>query len=450
MLFGCDAEAAGRPTQLKISIADYAADIGRRRKSTAEGPLMSETNHIAEKVDASWDVPAHVPADRVFDVDLYNDRSFDVDMHANLARLYDRYPDIFFSPRSGGYWVVMSHKLITQVMTDPVHFSSRQGQIPPVEPPLAMIPLSLDPPAHAPYRMALMRHFGAKHINAMAIQIRALAADLIDKAVAGDEFEFVRTVGAGLPVTVFMQMMGLPLSRFDEFRELVLDFFSVIPEPRRIELYLQIEQEMRDLVDARVASPGDDLVSKLLQDRIGDHQASADELTAMSVLLFTAGMDTVANAAAFTFYYLAKSPDTQAALVRDPSLIPAFVEESLRMYGIVNTPRQVVRDVEVDGVHMKAGDMVFVMLSLAGRDERIVSNPNDFDLSRSSHPHMVFGGGAHVCAGQFLARLELRLLVEEWVKRVSSFSIAPGFEAQFRCWQVMALSKLKIVIDERR
>jgi cytochrome P450 len=162
-----------------------------------------------------------------------------------------------------------------------------------------------------------------------------------------------------------------------------------------------------------------------------------------------AGMDTVANAASFMFYYLALRPDLQAEIHTNPAIIPDFVEESLRMYGIVNTPRQVREDVELGGVKMKKGEMVYVMLSLAGRDDRLVQDPDRFDLTRKSHPHMVFGGGPHMCAGQYLARVELRVLVEEWFKRYKSFGLAPGYEAEFRSWQVMALSHLELEIDER-
>jgi len=400
----------------------------------------------AREFPDGWSVPDHVPAELVHDEDLYGDRSFDTDMHARLAALYGRCPDIFWSPHSGGYWVVMRRALIDQVMTDPAHFSSRQGQIPPVEPALPMLPLTFDPPAHTPYRLALMQWFGSKTINTFADEVRELARDLVDKVAREGEFEFVRSLGAALPVTVFMRMMGLPLTRFDEFRTLVLEFFSVLPEPRRIELYGQIRQEMTDLVAERRKLPGKDVVSMLMTRSVGGRSMSDEELVDIAVLLFVAGMDTVANAAAFAFYYLACDAQVQERLARDPGLAGDFVEESLRMYGVVNTPRQVVADIDFAGAPMRKGDMVFVMLSLAGRDGSAIAAPDEFDLDRSSHPHMVFGGGPHVCAGQHLARLELKILVEEWLKRVDRFEIAPGFQPQFRCWQVMALSELRLAI----
>ena len=188
--------------------------------------------------------------------------------------------------------------------------------------------------------------------------------------------------------------------------------------PRKIELFKIIEAEMQALIDARRQERGSDLISMLLDfetkgDRFGD-----EELLSMASLLFTAGLDTVANAASFIFYHLAQDPTMQDRLVAEPELIPDFIEESLRMYGVVNTPRIVVKDVELGGAILKKGDMVLAMLSLAGRDGEVVNEADKFDLSRPSHPHLVFGGGPHVCAGQFLARIELRILMEEWVKRV--------------------------------
>ena len=258
-------------------------------------------------------VPAHVPADRVFDIDLYTDPDLKTDMHTKLAALHEKYPAVFYTPRSGGYWIVTSQALIQQVVSDSEHFSTRQQQIPPVNPPLTFLPLSLDPPAHTPYRMALMRYFGPRNVATMTDTIRALAADLVRQAAQQDRFEFLRLVGAGLPVTVFMNLMGLPLERFDEFRDLVCEFFSVIPESRRHQIFQMIEDEMAVLIEDRRRELRNDLISMLLDEKINDRKFTIEELKSMAVLLFVAGLDTVANAAAFIFYYLAKWPEMQKA-----------------------------------------------------------------------------------------------------------------------------------------
>jgi cytochrome P450 len=392
-------------------------------------------------------IPAHVPADRIFDVDLF-DGVLRIDAHQQLADFRHKYPDIFYTPRNGGHWIVQRQDLINAVVSRSDQFSSRQQQLPPIEPAIELFPLTLDPPDSIPYRLALMRHFGAKHINAMKEDVRALTSSLLDQVDPARPFEFVRALGAGLPVTVFMKLMGLPLEQFDAFRTMVMEYFSLISDARRVELYLEIDGMMKSLIDSRRASPGDDLVSRLLGEQVNGQPFSTEDMNKVANLLFMAGMDTVANAAAHMFYYLSARPELQAAIADDFSLIPSFVEESLRMYGVVNTPRQVRKDGELDGVAMKQGEMVVAMLTLAGRDERIVENPDDFDLARTTHPHMTFGGGPHVCVGQHLARLELRILVEEWFKRFRSFRVEPGFDVRFHPWIVIQLAELRLEITE--
>lgn len=397
---------------------------------------------------SATEIPGHIPADRIFDVDLF-DEMLCVDVHQQLAQFRHKYPDVFFTPRNGGHWIVQRQDLINSVVSKTEDFSSRQQQLPPIEPAIELFPLTLDPPESTPYRLALMRHFGPKHINAMKEDVRALTIDLLDRIDPDQPFEFVRALGAGLPVTVFMTLMGLPIEQFDAFRNLVMEYFSLISDERRVELYLEIDAMMKALIDERRKNPGDDLVSRLLGEEINGKPFLTDDMNKVANLLFMAGMDTVANAAAHMFYYLSTRPEMQRAIAEDEALIPKFVEESLRMYGVVNTPRQVRRDTVLDGVAMKKGEMVVAMLTLAGRDERIVSDPDTFVLSRNSHPHMTFGGGPHVCVGQHLARLELRILAEEWFKRFRAYQLEPGFEVRFHPWIVIQLSSLRLQVTER-
>lgn len=390
-------------------------------------------------------IPEHVPRDRVFDVDVYDGPEFKDELHGNFARFHERYPAVFYTPRSEGYWVVTRQALIEQVLQDTEHFSSSVGLIPKPSQMLPMLPLTLDPPAHTPYRVALMRFFGPKFVRRMEDDIRQQAAAMIDAVVADGRCDFLSRVGAGLPVTVFMNLMGLPLSRFDEFRTLVTDYFQPLSNESRLAGHARILRELDEIIADRQRAPKDDLVSRLAHEDIGGgRKLTADELQSMCFLLFVAGMDTVANAASFSFFHLAGRPELQQRLANDASLIPGFVEESLRMYGNINTPRIVMKDTVLDGAPMRAGEMVLVMLSLAGRDERFVADPDRFDATRAEHPHMAFGGGAHVCAGQHLARIELRAIAQEWLKRIPSFRLATGFKPVFRSFQVMAMERLEL------
>lgn len=394
---------------------------------------MTDVNSVAA-------VPAHVPPELVFDIDVFNDPALKHDIHRDMAAFKTRFPPVFYTPALEGHWVVSSLTLVNQVLNDHAGFSTSEGTIPRPSQPLPMIPLTLDPPAHQPYRAALTRFFGARYIKDMEPQVRVLAIDLIEAVAARGACEFLGEVGAALPVTVFMRMMGLPLEREAEFRQLVVEYFGPVSDERRIALYGIMQAELTKLIVARRLAPRDDLISRLAHENVGGRPLSLAELQSMSMLLFVAGLDTVANAATFAFYYLAQDADLQRRLAADPALLPTFIEETMRVHGVINIPRLVTRDAEVGGVRLKAGDMVLCMLSIAGRDAE-----DGIDLDRTNHAHVGFGAGPHVCAGQHLARLELRILLEEWLGRIPTFGLEPGFRPAFRSWVVLAMDQLRLV-----
>lgn len=385
-------------------------------------------------------VPAHIPPGLVFDVDVFNDPALRQDLHRDLAGFKTRYPPVFYTPRLEGHWVVTDLALANELLNDHRRFSTSEGSIPRPSQPLPMIPLTLDPPAHQPYRAALMRFFGARYIKEMEPKVRALAIDLVEGVATQSGCEFLGAVGAALPVTVFMRMMGLPLEREDEFRRLVVEYFGPISDARRVELYGVMQDALTLLIEERQAHPREDLISRLAHENVGGRPLTLAELQSMCMLLFVAGLDTVANAATFAFYYLAQDPALQRRLAANPALLPAFIEETMRVYGVINIPRLVRQDAEIGGVAVNAGDMVLCMLSIAGRqaEDRI-------DLDRASHAHVGFGAGPHVCAGQHLARLELRVLLEEWLRRIPDFTLAPDFRPAFRSWVVLAMAELRLV-----
>ncbi len=396
----------------------------------------------------SLQVPEHIPADRVFEIDIHNDPDLKSDMHRKMAAFQDRFPGLFFTPCSGGYWVITRQKLLEKVVNDFEHFSSRELFIPKSPEPLSFIPLSLDPPEHIPYRAALMRFFGPKYIREMEPHIREQAVTFIEAFAHEGETDFLSSLGALLPVSVFLKMAGLPLERFDEFRDYALNFLSPQSETQRIELYGKIQDELTQIILERQKSPREDIVSRLAHEDVGDRKLTLPELQSMCMLIFIAGMDTVANGATFAFYYLANRPDIQEKLAADISLATDFVEESLRLYGVATSPRVVTKDTELDGVQLREGEMVLCMFHLAGTDDQFVPDAtSEFRLDRTSHPHMAFGGGPHICVGQHLARMELRILVEEWFKRIPRYSLDPRSTPEFRSYQVMALSHLPLKWD---
>jgi|SRR5579859_423967 len=392
-------------------------------------------------------VPSHVREEQIVDYDYLTDyriKRVD-DVQLGMHALHSDSPDIFYSPRNGGFWVITRLDLMSKVLPDTEHFSNRVLEIPRIYSDNLMIPLNLDPPDHMPFRMVLMRHFDPKTIRAMEPVVRTWANRLIDAFIDKGRCEFAEEIGAGFPVSVFMQLMGYPLERFEEFRSIMHDFFSPeISAPDRVKVQDKIIRIVSEYFEMRRKEPRDDLLTKLLNEKVKDRPLTSDELNSIGFLLFLAGLDTVANTLTFTFNHLAQDPELQARLAAEPAVIPTFVEEALRRFSIVQQPRICKKDVEFHGAQIREGDMVVCSLPLAGMDERKNPNPEIFDLDRKSRAHIAFSTGPHTCIGNYLARLEMRVLTEEWTKRIPKFWRAPGTRPEWRSGGVAALSKVHL------
>ena len=393
-------------------------------------------------------VPNHVRDDQIFDYDYTGDTRigpFGEDVQRGLHELHREAPDVFYSPRNGGFWMVTRLDLMSRILPDTEHFSNRVLEIPRIYSDNVMIPLNLDPPDHLPFRMALMRHFDPKTIRAMEPKIRQWARTLIERVYDRGGCEFAEEIGASFPVSVFMELMGFDLDRFEEFRSVTHEFFRPDIAPAdRVAVQNQIIGIVDEYFEMRRKAPRDDLISKLLNERVNDRKLTDDELCSIGFLLFLAGLDTVANTLTFTFNFLSKAPSVQAKLVAEPELAPSFVEEALRRFSIVQQPRIVKKDIEFEGARFRVDDMVVCCLPLAGMDERRNPHPEEFDISRKDRAHLAFSIGPHTCVGNYLARVEMRVLTEEWTRRIPSFERVPGKEPQWRTGGVCALSDLHI------
>lgn len=395
-------------------------------------------------VNPNTAVPSHVADSQVVDFDIYLDSHMREDLHMGLRRLHSVAPDVFYTPRNGGHWVVTRMDQMTKILQDPEHFSNRELTIPKSNSNNVMIPLNLDPPDHLQYRIVLMRSFDRKAIAAREPVLREWAGKLIDRVIADGKCDFTEALGAGFPVSVFMEMMGMPLERFEEFRAIVLEYFGKTSTERYLELQNQIIATMTQIIEDRQRQRRDDLVSRLLDEDVKGRKLTLSELQSICFLLFIAGLDTVANALTFAFRNLAQREDLQARLRSEPERIPDFVEESLRRFAVVNQTRIVKKDVDLFGAKFREGDMVLCPLALGGMDDRANPNPEAFDLDREKRKHITFSSGAHVCIGNLLARAEMRIFTEEWLKRIPRFGIPAGTKLEWRAGLVMALMSLPL------
>jgi cytochrome P450 len=389
--------------------------------------------------------PSHVAPHLIFDFDIYADPRIDEDVQGSYATALETAPDIFWTRLNGGHWIVKSFDAISQVVLDFEHFSVREMQIPRVKNPPFMIPLSLDPPENLPYRKAMMPMFGPNAIKALEPRIREWAAELVDAVAAKGACDFQTDVSKIFPVSVFMELMGMDLSRLHDFRALAEAFFAAQNDEAEMgRLSALILGELKALIATKKAAPDDKLMAHFIQVDVGGRTMSDDEILAMSFVLFLGGMDTVTNVTGFAFQQLAQMPEVQARLAADRSLIPAFADEAVRLYGVVNTPRLVVQDQTIGEARFREGEMVLNVLCLGSRDPAKFAAPNVFDLDRKKAAHLTFSSGPHLCVGHVLGRAELRILTEEWVKRIPAFQAVPGERHAFRIGTVMALETLPL------
>ena len=394
---------------------------------------------------AQGPLPAHVPAHLVFPFDLYalsDDPRLAGDTQSGLTFLHREAPDVFFTPHNGGHWTVTRHDLMREVLMNPGRFSSTQLGVPKTGQQSTLIPLTLDPPQHTPYRRILMQYFAPKLISQMEDDIRKRAFLLIEKIREKGSCDFLKEVGMPLPVYVFMDMMGLPIEKFGVFREIVIEWFATPNGGRRQEIAGMILGHLRETIAERRAEPQEDLISSLIGESVDGRPLSQDEIESMSFLLFLAGLDTVANAAGFMFARLAQLPELQRQLSEDLTLVDPFIDEVLRMSGVVTTARLVMQDCELGGAPLKKGDMVLCPLALAGLDERANSDPLEFRIDRKSSAHLMFATGPHLCVGHFLARLELRVLLQEWLRAVPEFALDPKMPREVRIGSMTAILQL--------
>jgi cytochrome P450 len=373
-------------------------------------------------------VPDHVPADRIYEYDIYTNRAPNGDFALFLTNLQkEGVPDVFWTPKNGGHWMVTRGPDIDLVINDAARFSSQNLRIPKYtnpDPPLK--PIQVDPPAHTKYRALLMGALSPKAVNSLSVGARELAIQLIDEMFDDGECDFVASFAQQMPIAIFMAMVDLPLSDRQELLRICDAVVRPATAQERVQGFTDLQGYIRGKVEERRAQPGTDLISHLTQAKVEGESMDDASLVGMLVLVLLAGLDTVASMLTNFAKFLAENPDHRRQLIENPGLVTNAVEELLRRFAIVNLGREVAVDTEVSGVLMKAGEMVSCPTPLSNLNGEKYDNPLTVDFNRKIPAHATFGGGTHRCMGAMLARTELKIFIEEWLKRIPDFQVKPG------------------------
>ncbi len=399
--------------------------------------------------------PDHVPANLVHDFDLLTDPALTIDPHGRYERLMAEAPPIFWTPRNGGHWMLNRFELTFDAARDWETFSSQPeyfsmtdyaAQSGPDRTPLP-IPILIDPPMHGKFRAPLNRIFAPKALGDLSMKIRALAIDLIDQVAGDGRCEFMRAIGEPLPVQIFLRLMGLPVENQAEYRDLVDRQMSSAEDDHEgsQRILREMGHVMKDAILDRRQNPKDDLISALWAIEIDGAPVTLEQVEDYCVLLFSGGLDTVMNALGFGVRHMAIDQGFQARLRASPELIPEAVEELLRRYAFLQGVRRVARDVEFHGVQLRYGEHVLLNLAGAHSDPRHWDNPTEVDLDREDKAHITFSAGPHRCVGSHLARIELRTVYEEFLRRIPTFHLDESKPARFRGGKVLGVRHLDIV-----
>lgn len=378
-------------------------------------------------------VPNHVPETLVFDFDMYNPPDAEADYHGAFARLHDAgVPDIFWTRRNGGHWIATRGAHIAEIFQDFERFSSRMKSVPkehnPKEP---LPPITLDPPEHGKYRALIQPFFTVAAIRRLEPIIRKCAVDLIESFAPSGHCEFVTDFAQHLPIGIFMGMVDLPESD----RLPLLDLVDQIINPgerSKQEIFVALNQYVAEKIRARQGGAGRDLITHVANSLIDGEPISFTDAVAVCTLVLIGGLDTVASTLGFIAHFLATNPAHCAIIATQPQVLDAAINEFLRRFAVTNPGRVVAKDINYHGITMLAGDIVILPTFLHGLDAREFDDPLAVKFDRPPKINSAFGRGDHTCPGFTLAKLEIKIFLQEWLARIPVFSLAAGASISIR------------------
>jgi len=388
--------------------------------------LMSET---IRNPDLGGSVPTHVPAALVYDYDFFlGQRGMSAPQMELGKKLHAEAPAIFYTPKNGGHWVVTRAAQAKDVLGQPDKFSSQMKHLPhrAATNSISLLPINLDPPSHTDARKIIMPMFSPGAVATMRDRIRETAASYIDRVVDRGSCEFVSEIGHQFPINIFMMLVDGSMADRDLLVGMT-ERYMHSPEPaKRAAGFKDLSTFLGAMIDQRRLHPGDDLISRILAGSILGQPLTNDEILGEVILVYLAGLDTVAGMLTFVIHHLARHPEQYKELVANPGRVPEVIEELIRVCGVAVIERGVANDMEFQGITLKQNDRVVIMLPLAGVDDTVTQCPFKVDLDRKGSQHMAFGWGPHHCIGSHLARVEIRIFLEEWIKRIPSFRVREG------------------------
>jgi cytochrome P450 len=380
-----------------------------------------------------------------------------VGCHWALAKELREGSPVYFNTFAQGYWIFTRYDAVRDMYKQPEIFSSESITPWQPDPIYRFVPTQIDAPDHIKYRRVVNPWFSPRAIDEAEEPMRALCRGLVEQVAPSGGCDFVTEFALRFPTEAFLSVVGIDPQEADLFVPWVEDFFAGFSgDPAGLEPMTQALGGIREYWAAALeerrgdAEPREgDLASHILHSTFDDRPLTDAEMLDMLTVLVLAGLDTTRAELGYMFRHLAEHPEHRRRLIEQPELIPDAVEEVLRYYTIIfGDGRKVTRDIEFHGVQLKKGDMVYGLVSGANRDPDAYEDAESFVIDRKRNHHMGFANGPHRCLGAHLARREMQLAVEEWLRVVPDFRIASDAELVERGGgSMMTLTSLPLVWD---
>ena len=342
-----------------------------------------------------------------------------------------------------GFGVVLTRRAdVDEAFRHPEIFSSNMDAVD-LKNVRPLIPLQIDPPEHRKFRKILDPLFAPRQVALLEEPVTALVNDLLDGFGGRGEVDFAQEFSVPFPSQVFLTLLGLPLDDLPLFlrlkdgiirphKETGGAFGDPEAEVHQTESAQGIYTYFNRMLDERETSGRDDLLTRFLHTEVDGQRLTREEILDICFLFLLAGLDTVTATLDCMFAYLAQHAERRQQIVDDPSLIPGAIEELLRWETpVMAVIRVALDDSEIGGCPVRRDDQVVALLGSANTDEAEFPDAGEVHFDREENRHLAFGGGIHRCLGSHLARLELRVALREWHRRIPDYSIAPGHTLEY-------------------
>ncbi|HEY9418424.1 MAG TPA: cytochrome P450 [Pseudonocardia sp.] len=385
------------------------------------------------------------------------DPAFEADPFPVLARMRETCP-VARSETYGGFWTVTRYDDTEAVIHDHETFSSRIVMIPRDllqgfdGQPFSAPPITTDPPFHAKFRKGLLPVFTRPQIRLWEQTTMDLADELVKGFVGREQIDASREYAENIPIGVISRMMGIDPSDGDKFTDWVHRLFTSAGKVEdAAAAMIEIFQYLYGKIQERRETPGEDLISVFMESEVEGERLDDNELLGGLAILLFAGVDTTWGAIGASLHHLATHPEDRRRLVAalddppDPTgLWFTACEEFLRAFSPVTIARLCTRDTELRGQQIKEDDMVLVSYMGANRDPEAFERPDEIVIDRQNNRHFAFGVGIHRCLGSTLARMELRVALQAFLRRFPDFHIPEGEEVYYSGGQVRGPRRMPI------